>query len=122
MLSRESEQFSEIFYVRHRQHIIRLLTGTAIWLAVIGLTGVLLLRSYCRGGSDGDGWLASFAIAIFLYSVWWACGVVPDQFRSSFVARRGEEAAEVDRRRMGCCASRGDRPVQPNVSQERNLE
>ena len=68
MLSRQKEQFSEVFYARYRQHVIRVLRRLAILLSVSGTASGILLVSIFRG--NGDVLLTSVATAIWLWLVW----------------------------------------------------
>jgi hypothetical protein len=79
MLSRQREHFSEVFYLRHRQHVVDVLRRLALLLIVSGLAGPvwLVLRFFGEGDAD----LASIATAVFLWLVWVACVTLPDQFR-----------------------------------------
>ena len=68
MLSRQKVQFSEVFYVRHRQHVVRVLRRLAILLIVSGVAAGVSWMAISRG--EGHVAVTSLLTAIFLYLSW----------------------------------------------------
>jgi hypothetical protein len=79
MLSRQKEQFSEVFYVRHRQHVMRVLRRLAILLIMSGAAAGISLVAIFRGEADVA--VASIATAICLWLSWVTYMSIPDLFR-----------------------------------------
>jgi hypothetical protein len=79
MLSRQKEQFSEVFYIRHRQHAMRALRTLAIFLTISGATAGISLAAIFRGGGDAP--FTSLATAVFLFLALATCLSVPNLFR-----------------------------------------
>ena len=69
MLSREREQFSEVFYRRHRWHVIRVAIRMAILLVIGGTLAGTNLFSFFNGKGDttSAGVAAAIFSAIFLF-------------------------------------------------------
>jgi hypothetical protein len=72
MLSHEREQFSEIFYRRHRKHVIRVMTKMAILVAIAAaLAGINVFSFFCgKSDTTSAGIAASVFLAIFLLLAW----------------------------------------------------
>jgi hypothetical protein len=83
MLTREKEQFSEAFYRRHRQHVIRVAGRMAVVLVVAGAVAGTCGFSFFRGKGDttSAGIAAAVFSAAFLFLVWVSYRGIRDVFQ-----------------------------------------
>lgn len=82
MLSKKKEHFSDIFYVRHRNHVAYVVVKLLILLAVSGAASCLGWYSVLRGnGGDGSVLLTAVATAVALWLAWVGYLSVPNILR-----------------------------------------
>lgn len=83
MQALEQQQFSEIFYRRHRKHTFRFVAKIAVLLAILGSVAGLCLSSFFQGraGSFGTG----AALAAFLFFAWAAYRGIREQLHVRLV-------------------------------------
>jgi hypothetical protein len=82
MLSREKKQFSEVFYRRHRWHVIRVAARMTILLVIVGALAGINLHSFFQGTSSASAGIAAAVFSVvFLFLVFATWGGIRDLFR-----------------------------------------
>jgi hypothetical protein len=79
MLTRQKEQFSEVFYLRHRRHVVGVLRRIVMVLTFSGIVAAISIFTIFEG--TGSAGFTSAATAVFLYFAWAGIASVPDLFR-----------------------------------------
>src|ERR1035437_6933075 len=99
MKSRKRDQFSEVFYYRHRKHILRVIIKASFWLAAPFVAAGACLLSFVQG--KGDIVLPSIAIAVLLFFAWAASRSIRDQLRVRVVPYFERRLGTTSRRLSG---------------------